>query len=155
MVQISSLLAGCAILITVYTAPLVVPLGNTGLSVSLSSDRETISIDGKTFSLNGAASCSGKGGKKEPGGGKKGGAAAAPTNAKAVYFLTNAAENSVVALKVAADGTLSDGSITATGGAGLVGVDAKGSPAVPDGLFSQGAVKVAGNVGTLTLSLSN
>lgn len=66
--------------------------------------------------------------------------------AKAIYFITNDAQNSVVALKVAEDGTLSDGSITSTGGAGMTGVDANGLPAVPDGLFSQGAVKVAGKV---------
>jgi hypothetical protein len=74
------------------------------------------------------------------------GTGAASTNAKAVYFMTNAANNSIVALKVAADGTLSDGSITATGGAGMNGVDSTGAPAAPDALFSQGAVKVAGSV---------
>jgi hypothetical protein len=73
--------------------------------------------------------------------------ASASAGAKAVYFITNAAQNSVVALKVAADGTLSDGSITATGGAGLAGIDGStNAPAAPDSLFSQGAVKVAGNV---------
>lgn len=77
---------------------------------------------------------------------------AAPTgrataNAKAIYFITNDACNSVVALRVAADGTLSDGSITSTGGAGMNAIDsATGGPAAPDALFSQGAVKVAGNV---------
>lgn len=69
------------------------------------------------------------------------------TNPKAVYFITNAAENSVVALKVAADGTLSDGSITATGGAGMSGIDGSTNlTAAPDSLFSQGAVKVAGKM---------
>jgi hypothetical protein len=75
------------------------------------------------------------------------GAGAAAANAKAIYFITNDACNSVVALKVAADGTLSDGSITGTGGAGMNAIDsATGGPAAPDALFSQGAVKVAGNV---------
>jgi hypothetical protein len=67
-------------------------------------------------------------------------------NARAVYFITNAASNSIVALKVAADGTLSDGTITCTGGAGMQGIE-NGAPAAPDALFSQGALKVAGNVG--------
>lgn len=71
-------------------------------------------------------------------------------NAKAVYFITNEACNSVVALRVAPNGTLSDGSITPTGGAGMIGVDSKGAPAVPDALFSQGAVKVSGNVSEIT-----
>lgn len=76
------------------------------------------------------------------------GAGAVPTGAKAIYFITNDACNSVVALKVAADGTLSDGSITGTGGAGMNGLlSATGGIAAPDALFSQGAVKVAGNVG--------
>lgn len=74
-------------------------------------------------------------------------ASSTTANAKAIYFITNDACNSVVALRVAADGTLSDGSITATGGAGMNGIDSTtGGPAAPDALFSQGAVKVAGNV---------
>src|SRR3954449_3717415 len=97
MVQLSSLLATCAILVNVFAAPLVVPLGNTGKSVLLSADGQTISIDGLTFNINGASSCSGNGGKKGAEGGKTGGAGnqtpAATTNAKAVYFLTNEAEN--------------------------------------------------------------
>jgi hypothetical protein len=83
------------------------------------------------------------------------GAGVAAANAKAIYFITNDACNSVVALKVAADGTLSDGSITGTGGAGMNAIDsATGGPAAPDALFSQGAVKVAGNVSKL-FSISN
>jgi hypothetical protein len=75
------------------------------------------------------------------------GAGAAATGAKAIYFITNDACNSVVALKVAVDGTLSDGSITSTGGAGMNGLlAATGGVAAPDALFSQGAVKVAGHV---------
>lgn len=78
------------------------------------------------------------------------------TNPKAVYFITNAAENSVVALKVAADGTLSDGSITATGGAGMSGIDGSTNlTAAPDSLFSQGAVKVAGKVSLPLLTLGD
>ena len=63
-------------------------------------------------------------------------------------MLTNdAAGNSVVALKVTADGTLSDGSITSTGGKGGSGIDGKTKkPAAPDALFSQSALKVEGNM---------
>jgi hypothetical protein len=65
-------------------------------------------------------------------------ASVSSANAQAVYFMTNAAQNSIVALKVAADGTLSDGSITPTGGAGMNGIDsATGGPAAPDALFSR------------------
>ncbi|KAI9703654.1 MAG: hypothetical protein M1836_007424 [Candelina mexicana] len=39
-------------------------------------------------------------------------------NANVLYVLTNEAQNSVLALKVGADGTLSDGSTTSTGGKG-------------------------------------
>ncbi|KIM96417.1 hypothetical protein OIDMADRAFT_44585 [Oidiodendron maius Zn] len=102
----------------------------------------------------------GHGGGNGNGHGKGSGGAAPSTNAKAIYFMTNAANNSIVALKVAADGTLSDGSITATGGAGMNGIE-KGAPAAPDALFSQGAVKVAGsnlvavNPGSNTVSMFN
>ncbi|CAF9915808.1 MAG: hypothetical protein HETSPECPRED_002588 [Heterodermia speciosa] len=87
--------------------------------------------------------------------------AAAQPNAKAIYLLTNdAAGNSIVALKVAADGTLSDGSITPTGGNGASGTDGKTkAPAAPDALFSQSALKVEGsmlvavNAGSNTLTM--
>lgn len=77
---------------------------------------------------------------------------AAPTrankvSAKAVYFMTNEAQNSIVALPVQKNGTLSEGTITATGGKGLQEVSAKtGQPNAPDGLSSQGSVRVAGDV---------
>lgn len=68
-------------------------------------------------------------------------------NAKAVYFLTNEAKNSVVALKVHANGTLSDGSITLTGGSGASGIESNNNAtAGPDSLFSQSALKAEGNV---------
>ena len=161
MVQLSSLLAGFAIALAISAMPLTVPLGSTGQTLTISADGQSISIGGQTVNLrramSAAASCSTgkKGGHRGAGAGAgagKGGAAAvnstaaATTNAKAIYFMTNAANNSIVALKVAADGTLSDGSITATGGAGMNGVDSTGAPAAPDALFSQGAVKVAGSV---------
>lgn len=75
------------------------------------------------------------------------GAASDGKNAKAVYFLTNDAKNSVVALKVNADGTLSDGSITLTGGSGASGIDGMtNTTAGPDSLFSQSALKAEGNM---------
>ena len=60
-------------------------------------------------------------------------------NAKAVCPLSNdATANSVVAVLVANDGTLSDGSITPTGGKGASGIDGKtNNTASPDALFSQ------------------
>ena len=77
----------------------------------------------------------------------------APTNCggasstgKALYFITNDDQNSVAALPIAADGTLSEGALTATGGAGSVAVNATGDPALPDALLSQSALKVAGSV---------
>jgi hypothetical protein len=140
MVQLSSLLASLAILHFTATAPTLVPLGSTGRSLSISKDGTMASLDGRSIDLRQAfkrsASCQPG---MAPGGGANG-------NAKAIYFISNAANNSVVALKVGADGTLSDGSITATGGAGMSGVDATGAPAGADGLFSQGSVKIAGHV---------
>ena len=80
-----------------------------------------------------------------------------PANDKAnvVYFMTNAAENAIVALRVAPDGTIeSVGSITPTGGIGgnLVSpVDL--TPDGPDALGSQGSVQVEGNVSLLPIKL--
>src|SRR5262245_52709237 len=65
---------------------------------------------------------------------------------KAIYLITNAKENAVVALKVGQDGLLSTGTRTATGGAGGNGVDDKGQAATPDALFSQSALTIAGSV---------
>ncbi|KAH7069563.1 hypothetical protein BKA63DRAFT_605974 [Paraphoma chrysanthemicola] len=79
------------------------------------------------------------------------GACAAPqqpdamTVGKAVYFLTNDKENAVVALPISADGTLSNGTMTKTGGAGSIALDAKMQPAVPDALVGQSSLTVAGN----------
>ena len=92
---------------------------------------------------------------------KAGGNSAAPANAKAVYFLNNdPAGNAVVAMRVAADGTLSDGSTTPTGGKGGSGIEGKTKhPAAPAALFSQSALKVEGNMmvavnaGSNTLSM--
>jgi hypothetical protein len=156
MVLLASLLAGSIIILTASAVPLTIPLGTTGQSLSVSEDGQSISIDGQVINLSQAieeaGACKPSDHEKGVGNGHgKGGAASnltssAPPNAKAIYFLTNAANNSIVALKVGADGTLSDGSITATGGVGMSGVDSTGAPAAPDSLFSQGALKVAGNV---------
>jgi hypothetical protein len=173
MVYLKSFLAGLALLLLSSAAPLTVPLGSTGQSLSISEDGQTVSLGSQSINiraaLNGPAACQstatankghGKAGHKGAGAGK-GPGVAVTTNAKAIYFITNSANNSVVALKVAANGTLSDGSITVTGGAGITGVDAKGAAAVPDGLFSQGAIKVAGqqlvavNPGSNTITMFN
>lgn len=67
--------------------------------------------------------------------------------AKAVYFMTNLDSNTVVALPVADDGSVSAGTMTLTGGAGGNLVDAmKGTPNGPDALGSQGSVQVEKNV---------
>jgi hypothetical protein len=142
MLYHSSILAVLTVLAATSAAPLTIPFGNNGESLTISNDGQSISIGGHTVNLGQAG-----GGKRK--GGKGGGAAAAGLNAKAIYFMTNTANNSIVALKVAADGTVSNGSVTATGGAGMSGVDASGAPAAPDALFSQGSVKVAGNVSTI------
>lgn len=163
MVFFTSIFTCLAILSTTVVA-LAIPLGTTGRSLSISEDGQTISIDGRAINLDQAVTRAGVCSPSSHGGGRqrhgKGGpssnsTSAASNNAKAIYFLTNAANNSIVALKVAADGTLSDGSITSTGGVGMSGVDSTGAPAAPDSLFSQGALKVAGNVYLLLIVLAS
>jgi hypothetical protein len=68
---------------------------------------------------------------------------------KAIYFITNNDVNAVVALPIANDGTLSQGTVTETGGAGSVAVNADGQPATPDALVSQSALTVVDKVGTI------
>ena len=81
--------------------------------------------------------------------------ATAATAGKAVYFLTNSKSNSVVALRIGQDGTLSPGSLAATGGAGSNSIDGStGQPAVPDALVSQSALTVAGNVRNHSIPIS-
>ncbi|OCL09746.1 hypothetical protein AOQ84DRAFT_397237 [Glonium stellatum] len=79
---------------------------------------------------------------------------------KAAYFISNNAQNTVVALKINSDGTLCDGSITPTGGTGESGISgATNMPAGPDSLFSQSPLMITGNFlfavnpGSNTLSL--
>lgn len=150
MVRFTSVFTCLALLLATSAVPVTIPLGTTGQSLSVSEDGKTISVNGRSINLDQALNargvCKHEGKKHHGKGGASSNSTAATPGAKAIYFITNAAENSVVALKVAADGTLSDGSITPTGGAGLSGVDSTGAPAAPDSLFSQGAVKTAGNV---------
>lgn len=72
--------------------------------------------------------------------------AAAP--GKALYLITNDQINKVVALRIGSDGSLSQGTSTATGGSGSNSIDGSTQqPAAPDALVSQGSLTVAGNVG--------
>jgi hypothetical protein len=63
--------------------------------------------------------------------------------------MTNGKSNSVMALKVAADGTLSDGTITCAGGARMQGI-LNGGPAAVDTHFNQETVKIACNVNPIS-----
>jgi hypothetical protein len=66
---------------------------------------------------------------------------------KAVYFLTNGAENAIVALPIGKDGKLAKGTSTRTGGAGSAAIDAATKqPALPDALVAQSSLTVVGNV---------
>ncbi|KAK4186430.1 hypothetical protein QBC35DRAFT_554143 [Podospora australis] len=67
------------------------------------------------------------------------------TVGKAVYLITNDGINSVVALPVSPDGTVSAGTLTKTGGAGSVALNTNGQPETPDALLSQSALTIAGN----------
>lgn len=68
---------------------------------------------------------------------------------KAVYLITNEAENAVIALPIGADGKLSAGKMAKTGGTGSAAVNAEGKPETPDALVSQSSLTVAGNVSLL------
>ncbi|CAI6333001.1 unnamed protein product [Periconia digitata] len=78
---------------------------------------------------------------------------------KAVYAITNSANNAVVAIPIMADGTLGNGTLTATMGEGAVSVNAMGESVPTDALISQSAVTVAGhhifavNAGSNTVSM--
>ncbi len=66
---------------------------------------------------------------------------------KAIYFLTNDADNAVVALPIGTDGTLSTGTVTKTGGAGSNAIDGDTKQkAMPDALVGQSALTVVGQV---------
>lgn len=67
--------------------------------------------------------------------------------ARALYFITNNEDNAVVSMRVNADGTLSEGTLTLTGGKGESAIKkSTNMTAGPDSLFSQGAVAVSGRV---------
>ena len=70
---------------------------------------------------------------------------ACANGAKALYFITNEQANAVVALPVGADGMVSAGTTTATGGSGSSALDANKQPALTDSLVTQSAITVAGN----------
>ncbi|KAK9233830.1 hypothetical protein V1525DRAFT_351249 [Lipomyces kononenkoae] len=79
---------------------------------------------------------------------------------KAIYFLTNEAENAIVAVPIGLDGKLSHGTVTFTGGAGSSSISASTMmPAGPDALISQSSVTIAGkylfavNAGSNTLTM--
>ncbi|KAB2574309.1 hypothetical protein DBV05_g7031 [Lasiodiplodia theobromae] len=79
---------------------------------------------------------------------------------RAIYFLTNDANNAVVSIPIAADGTLSEGTVTVTGGAGSNAINgANNMPAAPDALVAQSSLTIAGNnlfavnAGSNTLSM--
>jgi hypothetical protein len=66
---------------------------------------------------------------------------------KALYFLTNNKQNAVVALPIGMDGTLSEGTVTATGGMGSNSIDgATNETTGPDALVGQAALTIAGQV---------
>lgn len=65
---------------------------------------------------------------------------------RALYFITNDKINAVVALPINANGQLSPGTVTRTGGAGSVALNSDNQPATPDALVSQSALTIAGNV---------
>jgi hypothetical protein len=74
-----------------------------------------------------------------------------PSIGKAIYFLTNEAENAVVALPIGSDGMLSKGTIIPTGGAGSNSITATGQPAAPDALVGQSALTIVGTVSFVQL----
>ncbi|KAI3334604.1 hypothetical protein F4824DRAFT_467515 [Ustulina deusta] len=72
-----------------------------------------------------------------------------PPNGRAIYMISNEKENAVLALPIGKNGLFTPGTatLTATGGAGMNGVDGDlgGQPAGPDALFSQSSITIAGN----------
>ncbi|SPO07266.1 uncharacterized protein DNG_09960 [Cephalotrichum gorgonifer] len=78
---------------------------------------------------------------------------------RAIYFLTNDDVNGVAAIPIGSDGTLSQGTVTETGGAGSVALSADNQPATPDALVGPSALAISGNhifavnAGSNTLSM--
>ncbi|EPE31900.1 3-carboxy-cis,cis-mucoante lactonizing enzyme [Glarea lozoyensis ATCC 20868] len=158
MYSLTTLLTTLSLLSATLAAPLTIPLGSTGLTITISSDGGAQMNNGQKVDLSPVMAMMSQASPAECATPPAQGNAKAG-NAKAVYFLTNAANNAVVALKVGADGKLSAGSMTSTQGKGGVGVDAAGKPALPDGTFSQSIIRVEGstmialNPGSNTASL--
>lgn len=72
---------------------------------------------------------------------------------KAIYIISNEQTNAVIALPVAANGMVSAGTSTATGGAGSNSIDGSTKePAAPDALVSQSALTIAGHVRALVMT---
>lgn len=66
---------------------------------------------------------------------------------KAIYFISNDADNAVVALPIKSDGTVSMGSKTPTGGEGSnIATNGTSMRQAPDSLGSQGSVTAVGEV---------
>ena len=76
----------------------------------------------------------------------------AATVGAAIYILSNEDFNTVISLPIAPDGRISLGTVTATGGAGGVGLGADGKPVGGDALFSQSSIVVAGGVSGVSCS---
>ncbi|KAI9808400.1 MAG: hypothetical protein M1826_004176 [Phylliscum demangeonii] len=75
---------------------------------------------------------------------------------QAIYILSNDLDsNAVVAFKINKDGTLSDGSVTATGGKGSHGFDSQtNSSGTPDSLGSQDSINILGRDGQHLLAVN-
>lgn len=72
---------------------------------------------------------------------------ACPQTGTALYLISNNAPNTIVALPINEDGTLSAGTITPSEGDGAVSFARQvGVPAMPDGLVSQSSLTIAGQV---------
>ncbi|KAI1803084.1 hypothetical protein F4811DRAFT_526508 [Daldinia bambusicola] len=70
----------------------------------------------------------------------------APMTGKAVYFLSNDNENSIVALPIQPDGTLKAGKRNPVNGVGSNTIDGSTKqPAAPDALVSQSSITISGN----------
>ncbi|KAL2836933.1 hypothetical protein BJY01DRAFT_258511 [Aspergillus pseudoustus] len=78
---------------------------------------------------------------------------------KAIYVLTNTADNAIIGLPIDHRGYLANGQVTLTGGRGSNALDSDGEPSGPDALYSQAPLTVAGeyvfaiNPGSNTLSM--
>lgn len=121
-------------------SPLLVKLLSAALALSLV-------VDAAPHRNNAKGRHGGKKGKAGKGGAAGAAAQAQAATGQAIYFLTNDAQNAVVALPIGADGTLSAGSVTATGGSGSNSIDGStNTTAAPDALVGQSSLTIAGQV---------